>query len=154
MNPNIGKWVTASITKHFIDVVKTTNKFEIIPEGMSVANKESNYCELRITGPIFTELSKNFYKIEVFVNVLINTVIDNDNIYTKEDNCRKILPAFDRCISVYKYGDGGNLDDNTFIDYLNRDDPVEVLQFGQIDPTIRVMQTTIDSKYCMHYSAN
>jgi hypothetical protein len=146
-------WVFASACKHFND---TITGIDVFTEGGDRTNiDKSDWCELRIDGPWIIDISKDVIQVKTEINVLIGTVIDDTNMYKESVNHTKIIPAFAN-FKVYKYGPDDDAENNgdclgaMILEPLrDRNQRVEVARFGQIDPAIRLLQSTIEGHFQM-----
>ena len=145
-------WVFASACKHFTDSIIV---IETHIEGQERNIDGSDWCEIRIDGPWLSDVSKDVCIVTCEVNVLVATVIDPVNLYRESLNHTKVVPAFsDFC--VYKYGPATDINnDGTMIGKMllqpayNPNDRVEISRFGQIHPSVQLLQSTIEGHYTM-----
>jgi hypothetical protein len=146
-------WVFASACKHFID---TIDDIPVYVEGQERNTTDlSDWCELRIDGPWIRDVSNSVIVVTAEINVLIGTAIDSTNLYKESVNHTKIVPAFtDFC--VYKYGPSDNAEnDGSLIGTLilqpirEMSERLEIARFGQIDPAVRLLQSTIEGHFRM-----
>ena len=152
MNTNWAKWVVASVIKYFSDNIS----FDVFIEGMDrETSKLSDFAEIRVDGPKFNELSKNYWKIRIEVNILIHSVMSDTDLYHFYDNIGIVNKAFQNCISVYKRGNNVE-DDNSHVGCLklviDRYDRENIVtsNFGQIDKSVKLQQATVEAHYEMY----
>ena len=146
-------WVYASIVKHFSDAI---NDIDVFIEGqIDHIHDTSDWCELRIDGPWLQEVSNNVIIVRSEVNVLIGTVIDSTNLYKESMNHTKIIPAFTN-VCVYRYGPSDDEEnDASYVGELilqpvdNVKERIEIARFGQIHPSVRLLQSTIEGHFKM-----
>jgi len=151
------RWVFASVATYLKGIAESEN-LPVLIEGLDERTTEfmqaPDRCEVRITGPFTRELSRNYYQLEVVVNVLFTSH------YGEEKNQYAILKAIgafheamDGAITVYKHGNEPGDDETALIGCLSpgvgRSDSVRVLHFGQVDPTTKVKQSMVDATYRM-----
>lgn len=151
-DPNWPRWIQASVAKHFKDVA-TTNSYqslvEEIEERTTAFQESPQRLEIRLNGPFCKEVSKDYWRFEVDVNILIFSHKDGalDNAYKGTTMAGKMAEAASNLISVYKYGAGVD-DDQSLIGCLNlrrgNDESIKVHHFGEIDPVNRIVQLAVD----------
>ena len=145
------RWMTASIWKYFSENKKTV---AIYFEGTERPREKGDLFELRINGPDAQQLTKTEWKFLLEVN-LSYTVLRNDKDAHYVQRMQGIaLTLFPYCIKVNKYGNGPS-DDSSFLGVLVRKEdqksPLQVSNFGQVDPNVIASQGTIKSLYEMYY---
>lgn len=161
-NRDWARWIFASIAtylKGVADSVKVPVLVEGLDDRTKIFNAATDRCEVRVTGPYSREVSKNYYHLEVLVNVLFTSRYEErKNQYTILDAIGVFHEAMDGAIAVYKYGDGPDDDRTVSIGCLSpsggRNGGVRVIHFGQIDPTTRLKQSMVDARYTMEISTN
>lgn len=152
MNPHWNRWILSSIAKHFYD----KSVIDVIPfylEGAPLNTLEhKDWIELRIDGPLWSGRTKDQWGCKVEVNVLLSSAKDHHNNYRIHVNSGKVCAMFTQ-IGIFKLGDGPD-DDQSFITCLRLitegKEQLEVHQFGQIDPTVQLLQCSVEG----HYHAN
>ena len=160
LNSNWSRWITASVNDHFASqsgIVKLEDwssgdsDLPLIVRGQQFETDTDrmDLVELRLDGPDFAEVSINHYHAYIEVNTLIQSVISETDIY-KMARSIGIVQACFTDIPLYKYGD----DDSLFGCLTLIANPtgtkgnrLEVSQFGQIDPRLKLEQTTIEGHY-------
>jgi len=156
-NPNWVRWVFASVATYLKEVAKQAN-IPVLVEGLDERTdalmKATDRCEVRISGPFSRELSHNYFRLEVDVNVLFYTRLEESkNRYGILKIIGDFQEAMDSNIPVCKCGDEPGDDETASIGCLaprnGRNDSIRVLHFGQIDPTDRLKQSMVDARYVM-----
>ena len=156
MDKNWPRWIFASITKHFDNVID----LDLFVEGMDRQTKDlTSFAEIRIDGPKTNELSADYWRLYVEINVLIQTIMDDKNLHQHWDNIGNVNMAFWNCISVYKHadvkgenGDGSQLGCFKLVtDRYDRENIV-TSNFGQIDKSVKLQQATVEAHYEMFLS--
>ena len=115
------------------------------------------FAEIRIDGPKINQLSKDYWRLYIEINILIQTVMDDDDLHRLYRNIGDVNMAFQNCISVYKYGTGDDDDDSQLgcfklvTDRFDRENIV-TSNFGQIDKSVRLQQATVEAHYEMFLS--
>ncbi len=151
---NLPRWIFASASKYFSSVA-TNNGLHYFVEGTTRKTKEhQKYIEFRLDGPHFTQLSKNYYRIDVEINILWSFNQDDEDFHEPE-RLKGILIDAMQDICIYKYGDGP-YDDDSFVDtlQLKQDNRTSTRanNFGQVRKDVRLMQGTVEGTYSMLYS--
>jgi len=147
---NLAKWVFASIAKSFSENLSGLT-MHIEGEERNLSG-QSDWCELRIDGPKIAEISKDLLKISTEVNVLVATFRDKTTLYRESENIGKVVTAMVEHINIYKYGNQDG-DDGTKIGCLkilpraDLTDATIISRFGQIDSSVNLFQTTVESHY-------
>lgn len=156
MDTNWSRWIFASITTHF-DGIITISTFV---EGMDRQTKDlSEFAEIRIDGPRTNELSADYWRLYIEVNILIQTIMNDRDLHRHWKNIGDVNMAFLNCISVYKKADrDGNNGDGSRLgcfqlvtDRYNRENIV-TSNFGQIDKSVKLQQATVEAHYEMFLS--
>lgn len=151
MDKNWSRWIFASITKHFDDIIN----LDVFIEGMDRQTKDlKKFAEIRVDGPKMNELNADYWRLYIEINILIQTVMDDSNLHLHWDNIGDVNMAFTRRISVYKYADknGQNGDGSQLgcfqlvIDRYDRENIV-TSNFGQIDKNVKLQQATVEAHY-------
>jgi hypothetical protein len=150
INKNWPRWIFASLTKWF---ESQRDGISLLIEGDEQESGElKNYFEFRMTGPTIWEQSKNYFKIEVVVNILVVHKLGQGNLHLFQDLIGKAAAAFVTNIPVMKYGTGADDDRTVLFDCLIRDSgPVDITQLGQVNPEVKEMQAMVQSTYCMYH---
>lgn len=154
-NPNWTRWIVASVVKYLKDVADANNIPSLIEgvEERTTDVSQDNKAEIRVNGPFLTEVSKDYFKGTVGVNVHITYRIDED-VYGIHKWCGVFLEAMTGNIPILKLGEAG--EDQSRIACLSTDDskdPIRVLYFGQVDKTDRVLQVVVDARYVVELGA-
>lgn len=144
------RWIHASINKHFED-----NK-GVLPmylEGDErTLQDEAEFYELRVDGPFILQPQKDYYKLQVEINVLVQTHMDAKELYNIQEAIGPIVKAFTNAICVFRYGDSV-FDDQSLLGTLRLrrelDETVDVNYFGIIKEDTRLTQATIEGHYEM-----
>lgn len=157
INPHWNRWIRASIAKWFEDHKGDMVMFH---EGDDrTTDKIPEFVEVRMDGPRIKELSKNYFRLDVFVNALTQCAMNKDNVYAHEVLKGKVQAIFERCIPVMKYGNGAD-DDRTVqlgtltLQYSRPLDQLKVADFGQIDEVVRLQQATVEGHYRMELTVS
>lgn len=156
MNQNWARWIIASIAVYFKTVIDTLS-IPLLCDGLDErehANMHHSHAELRISGPFVKELSKDYWRIHIDINILLTYLMKSteDNVYDLQTWCGVIQESMDGPINIYKYG-GEAGDDASYIGCLRsrmgKFEANRVFHFGQISKVDRVRQSMIDGRYMM-----
>jgi len=156
MDENLARWIFASIAKHFESVASGLS-LPLVVEGVdekSDDNTRADHAELRLTGPFVREVSKNYWAVDMQVNVLLSAqmVLGGADAYNIVRWCGKFQSVMLDPIPVFQYGDSPA----TFVGCLlpkgNSAEAVRVYHFGQLDKDNRVRQSEVDAVYEMTLS--
>lgn len=150
MNVNWARWIKTSIVKYF-----DTNKgsYTLFVEGADRHTQDlQTWVEVRTDGPYIREVSKNYYKLTVEVNLLLSSIV-NENIYTQDALCGYFQSLF-TCIPVFRYGPSDDIaNDNVqfgelvLFDHMR--ESIKLNHFGIIRPDTNLIQSTVEGHYLM-----
>ena len=115
---------------------------------------------IRVNGPFSQELSLNYFRLWVDVNVILTSRMDADkNGYTIQRLAGIFQSAMDQPIPVWNYGDqigdfvSGSPDTQIHLGCLSprpqTGESIKVFNFGQVEKTDRVKQSIVDARYVM-----
>ena len=159
-NPNWARWVFASVASYLKEVAADA-EIPVLIEGLDERTTEfmeaTDRCEVRITGPFTQEISHDYFRVEVIVNVLfVSRYEEQKNQYAIMQKIGVFHEAMDGSIAVYKYGSLPGDDQHALVGCLSpiqgRHNAIRVLHFGQITPTDRLKQSMVDASYRMETS--
>lgn len=90
---NLPRWIFASMNKWLIvnssGVITFTEGTDRDPQG-----EERDHAEFRLDGPRYTQQSINYWHLWVAVNVLFQSVMDDDDFHRKHVMVGHITKAF------------------------------------------------------------
>ena len=150
-NKSWARWIKASVSKHFDDRRDGIPLF--IENQHRDTDEEQELFELRMDGPRLLEVSKNCWKLRIEVNILIQTIM-NDEDYHRIDDMVGIAQSAFIDIPVFRYGNRPD-DDNSFLGCLrllqnpSNIDYLEANRFGQIDIRTKLLQSTVEGHFEM-----
>lgn len=151
LNQHWPRWVFASFSKWFSDLRQGVDFF-VEGEDRNTDSLE-NYFEFRMNGPVCTEISKDFWKLEAVVNILIVSKQNNRNIHTPHINVGIAAAAFTKCVPIYHYGNTGAWDDQAQFGVMQlttyEGEAIKITHIGQINPEVKAMQSMVQGYYCM-----
>ena len=151
MRAQLPRWCFASIADHFA-TLKTSN-FKMYVEGdHRDTNTVPEWFELRIDGPYFREVSRNYWYVDVEINTLVETTLNENDAYRYLKNIGKVMPAFTDVIKVFRFGNEAT-DDDSFVGCLMLKqefrEKIVVSHFGLTSPDTKVRQSQIEAHYRM-----
>lgn len=140
-NANWMRWSFASFAKHF-DTNKQTVNLYIEHTDRATADLR-DFAEFRMDGPRMRELSSGFWQLEVTINILVQSTMDDADAYKLFRTIGVMCAAFTDSVNVYKYGDDSSL----VTCFQLAKEPLRINNFGIIDETTRKQQATIEGRY-------
>lgn len=158
LNPSWVKWITVSIQKHF-ETQCIAAGFKLVIEGTKKDNRSlDNTVELRIDGPYFREDSKDNWLVKVEINTLLRFPISRTNYHHSYQNIGITAAMFAESISIMRYGSEA-IDDGSYLECLQlitdqRREPLTINNFGQVDPTLELIQASIEGHYTAQFTTN
>lgn len=153
MNSKWPLWIAASINKHFSDEL-TPVVVRVFIEGQHRGNdlaKSLELVEVRTDGPYYQQYPNKLWKLTYEINLLATRVLDDKNNYKIWNLIGKCSEASSKVIRVFDYEEGNTTP--KFIGCLNRmtgkdgRDDVKVHYFGQVEPTVKLCQVSIETHY-------
>lgn len=111
-----------------------------------------DFFELRVDGPYYTELSKGFWRVYIEINVLIQSAQDKIDRFRIYKTAGVVAAAFERIISIFKYGDEVG-DDDSLVGCLKllgdkeARERIQISHFGQVEPQTGISQSTVEAHY-------
>lgn len=154
INPRWTKWIIASITKHFHNLLEVDSGIQTHNPGThySLAERESEHCEVRVDGPRYKELSKAYFNAYIEVNIFMSVDMDRSDMFKMPTMMGIVQNALTRPITVYRLGADAE-DDGTKVCCLvlvastHPKEAVETNNFGQIDPNVPIHQAACEAHY-------
>jgi len=152
VDKNWARWIFASFTKHFDSKREGITLFI---EGDDAKTADlSDYFEFRLNGPYLWERSKNWWEIQVTINILVVHKRNDNSIHTLHTNVGIMMAAFEKAIKMYKFGTGVD-DDESMLGCMqiitDKDNPSpQVDHLGQVNPDVKEMQSMVQASYCMY----
>lgn len=146
MNEYWNLWINSSLERHFKTKIL---KLPVYREGEEVDLNKPR-AELRIDGPQIEQLDSKTYKAYVEVNLILTIPKDGNAVYLCDMYNGHVAKAFETCIPCYKIGHE-SFDGSNFANLVEAKGRLSrgtyISNFGQIDPNIRVLQSTIEGHY-------
>ncbi len=151
LKENIAKWVFLSAAKHFTSSISGITTF--VESTERLWKDDSSWIEIRIDGPYISEICKDVFKISSEINLLVATQIDPSNPVGHVINTGKAVNAF-RDFIIYRYGDDSDDDGEMLGSFFLKPgkdlrDKVAVSNMGQINPDLKLLQTTVEGHFEM-----
>ncbi len=144
MNSNWPRWIYASASKVFKTTADAYPVHFFLEGTKRDTDTKSNFIEFRMQGPRVTEVSNNFYRLDLEINILYSVAISGD-FHLPYRIVGKISETMGD-ICIYKWGD-----DDTFLSVLTlKRQPVIVSHFGQARADTEIVQGTVEGSYVMH----
>jgi len=143
------RWILASIQKHFDD---RRDGLKLFVEGTyRNTSEDANFIELRVDGPSLTEISKDWWKIYVEVNILVQATMSDTDFHKIYTDVGTVLAAFTN-IELFKYGtesydNGSQFGCLRLLSDARGKQPVRIYNFGQVETSIPLMQSTLEGHY-------
>lgn len=148
---NLPRWIYASASKTIIERAEGAITFV---EGLDKLENPTTAAEFRMDGPRFRELSKGYWEVWIAINCFCSWTMDDKDFHKKYVTAGILTNALKDSFSVFKFGDG--IDDNRtskvgcFTPIQDAFNKIQFNYFGQIGPTLRVEQGTIEAHYHMY----
>ena len=149
---NWPRWIRTSINLHFANN-KPINLKMIVEGQPRDTNNENDLFELRLDGPDSNEVSKGYWLLRMELNTLVQSIIDNKNIYRHDVIIGQIAAIFTSSILVRRCGDEPQDDDSILgclrLSQVPGREVLEISRFGQLEPNLALEQSTIEGHYVM-----
>jgi hypothetical protein len=159
-NANWPRWIFASTSKHFSDAAAANlAKDGITPDPIPyyVEGNERDlqpgaleYFEFRCDGPYLVEVSKDWWRVNIEINILVCTKRNDKDFHRIHTLCGLLVAAFTSNITIFKYGDSV-ADDQSILTCLTLDrnagENVVVSQLGQLGTDLLEQQAMVEAYY-------
>ena len=154
---HIIRWIRSSLYTWFADQLKDKIHVHIelsdhVDKHGKITTKLPTWVDMRMDGPIVRELHGRD-KYVLTMNFLIETQLTGPNVYTHDNSVGLVFATIAPSITVFKLGTGDD-DTQEALGCLELDtenvDPIVVHHFGQLDPDVKLTQSTIEAHYCMY----
>lgn len=159
MDENISRWIQASLAVYF-DTVAATIPLTFFVEGVDERSDDSmqvEHAELRVNGPYVREVSRNYWRIHVDINVMLTDYMkmSTESAYDINHWGGVFLNAMLENLPIFKLGSGVD-DDGSLIGCLTQrtgfSEPVRLIHFGQVSREDRIRQAVVDGRFEMYLS--
>ena len=145
------RWIFASVSKYFSEIAASSDLHYFIEGTHRITKEHKKFIEFRMDGPNITEVSKNYFQIDVEINMLWSFNQDHENFHESQ-RITGILLAAMTDICIYRYGDEF-VDNDELLGTLSlrqdKKNPIRVNNFGQIRPDVKLMQGTVEGTFRM-----
>jgi hypothetical protein len=147
----VPRWTQLSVRKQFVE--RTENIPVFFEETFKKTYTEPLYVELRIDGPYCTPVgTRNEYESYIEVNALLCAAFDEKDTMKLHNLAGVIQVALSKNFCVFKLGPNEWDDKSYFEQYqLIPEDNIQLSNFGQIDPTNKIYQSTVEAHYRMRF---
>ncbi len=154
---HILRWIRSSLYTWFQDQLKDKIPVHIelsdyVTKDGKITTKLPTWVSMRMDGPVVRELHGQD-KYVLTMNFLIETQLTGSNVYTHDNSVGLVFASIASSITVFKLGKGAD-DDQSPLGCLILDtenvDPIVVHHFGQLNPDVKLTQSTIQAAYCMY----
>ena len=145
------RWIKASLSEHFDNASGSVVLF--VEAMFREEQDEQELVELRVDGPYLTELSKGYWKVFCEVSLMLQTAM-NDDLYREDRIVGTMTKACSAGIQVFRYGPDA-VDDNSSLGCFHvvsdarGKERIQVNRFGQIKPSVRLLQSTVEMHLTM-----
>lgn len=153
-NTEWDRWIFATMSKDF-NIKFNVGKFGIFIEGTHRGLPEqTELLEFRMNGPQRRQPSRGCFVLEVQINILVRSFMDDDDFHKMRRNVGEVTTWLADNHCIFRYGDGIN-DDDTLLGELHlqnraKSQLVQVNHFGQIDPKFRLEEATVEASFEIH----
>ena len=157
-NPNWPRWLFASVADFFktkLDGINVPLLVEGVDEREAETIRAVDHVEFRFHGPEVQEVSKDYFKLAVEINLLVSQImgLEQQNAYSIVQTCGVLQQSASGSIPIYRHGDGQD-DDGELLGCLRpdpgRNEAVTVYHFGQIDKDTRIRQSAVDGRFLLY----
>ena len=149
LDPNWDRWIFASVSSQFAAVARAGG-VDMFVEGTDMFGRrqDKDYFEFRLDGPNTDEVSRDYWRLDFDVNILVASIKDQKDIHRIYRNVGLAATMFLRALNIYKLGNG--IADNPSIVLGCAEltpEGIFVTHHGQLDPTVPVLQATLLASY-------
>jgi len=159
MDINLARWTMASIAVYFKGVAETIG-LTFFVEGVDEREPDTmrqEHAELRVSGLAAREVSRNYWRVHIDINVLLTDYMkmSTEDAYDINRWGGVFLAAMMENIPIYRFG-GGLDDDGTLVGCLTQrkgfSEPARLIHFGQVSREDRIRQAVVDGRFEMYLS--
>lgn len=151
-DPNLPRWIKASVYKYFSDgIAPTLAMGQGCPIYFNNYKGDQSWAELRMDGPMIEEYECQSYRIDITVDILITAFIGSDD-YALDRLVGFYGSLMDYDICCYKYGNGPQDDQSQFGVlqlYPSKRNKVDIVNFGLIAPEAKQKRSCCEAPYTM-----
>jgi len=139
-NPNWSRWIYSSLAGHLHDAAGAIPALvEGVEDRTDAFMQAPERAEIRVNGPIANELSHDYWRLDVFANVVVTVQFGNP--YRIQEIAGLFQAEMDEPVEVKQFGG-----DESHVGCLSPG-KITITHFGQVDPTNRILQATVDCSY-------
>ena len=146
LNPNLNRWIYASVVKHFMLAAEEAS----IPLYIDRYDRNTSWVELRFIGPSINQLSRSTYLILCSVDLMLTAFVEKDQYLMSRMTGAFAAAYMDIC--VYKYGDSLE-DDHGLVSELKltprNNNRINIINFGLIQQDTHMQRSVMSSDYEM-----
>lgn len=151
INPNLARWIYASLAKHVKDGSGSVPLY--LDSQQKQVDGLSQWLELYVIGPSHRQPSNLWHHYQVEVAVGCQSRVDNNDSHKLQRLKGLAQSILSQDIKIYKYGDTLPTDDQSYIGCLKlRDDvsrPIDGMDFGLVSSDLDVERSTVEGHYEM-----
>ncbi len=139
---NIPRWIIASVNKHFQDNRQNINLY-----FNNDIRDDPYWAELRFSGPNIDQYTRDCFRINCIINILLTAFIDQDDYIMY-----RMIGVFSQAftpICVYKFGDGPN-DDQSLFGTLTLIGGIDTINYGFVTTESKHKKSTLEASYLMY----
>jgi|SRR6516164_3271025 hypothetical protein len=149
------RWIWASVSKWFDDRKQGT---VLYLDGFDIDQVPPKDCaELRMNGPFMINPSRNYWHMDIEINILLQITPDNEDAHKLWRYAGIYINAMAGEIPVYKYGDGIQ-DDQSLLGCLRirpeKGEEIVLANFGRVDPDIEQFRSGLSAFYRLEITTN
>lgn len=154
---HILRWIRSSLYSWFADQLKDKIHVHIelsdhVDKHGKITTKLPTWVDMRMDGPLVRELHGQD-KYDIVMNFLIETQLTGPNVYTHDNSVGLVFATIVPEITAFKLGNGVE-DTQDAIGCMVLDtekvDPIVIHHFGQLDPDVKLTESTIEAHYLMY----
>jgi len=158
INKNWARWIQASLTTYFKQVLETDNSLVFYVEALSReksnAKNVTDWVEQRWNGPFIKEHSRNLFCLDIEINFVVNSVVNRQDTYTHKQIVGIVMSSLVNNISVFKFGDGVDDDEDVLLGCLqlrvDNKSGIFTNYFGRTQDAVEIEQSTVEASYYMY----
>lgn len=152
----ISKWIQLSCRKHFVSRVQNAPVyFEEMPKKTNNTQGYQLGVEFRLDGPINRHIgTKREWESTIELNALVTAAFDEKDPMSLTKLTGVVVEAMSHDFCVYRLGTNSTYDTLAYFGTLKliTEDDIEQANFGQIDATNKVYQTSIEAHYRIRWT--
>lgn len=151
LQANWTRWIFATLSKHFNDAAVAASVPMFIEGQDRGTALLPEYFEFRMNGPRCHEVSRDYWHLDIEINILVIQKRNEKTNHRIFDLCGVILAACVHDIPAFKYGTGLNDNPTESLGCLtlssHLDDNILVTHLGQLNPDLVEIQSAVETYY-------